>query len=999
VTAPSEGERERDVVELARRIAELGGRQRARVFRLNWWSDRLLAHSMADPVFRTRLFRFVDTFPALRDDEDVQDHLHAEFAGVEVPPWFGKGLGLSERVPGGAHLSAVVVRRGIDRMARQFVVGTTPAEVAAAATALWRRHTATTVDLLGEHTHSEADAQRYAVRMATLVEALAAAAQTWPDDDLLEADDLGRVPRASVSVKVTALAPAFDPLCAEEGMAQAEERLLPILRTCAERGVSVWFDTERYDTKALCHRLFRRLLERPELAHLHAGIVVQAYLRDAAEDLEELAQWASGRAIPTGVRLVKGAYWDTETVDCAAKGWPAPVFERKADTDANYERMVRRLHEHHGTLRAAFATHNLRSIAVAAVEARHCGVPDNGYELQLLYGMAEPVHEALRRMGARLRVYAPMGELVPGMAYLVRRLLENTSNESFVRHHFAEGEALGELLAPPDAGVLDGPPPPVRRPPTDPACPAPYRPEPPAEWRRTAVLEEFRAAVEAEFARPTRSIDAYIGGEWVAPATSSSPARITSVDPARPDDVVAEAAACGGAEVADAVSCARRAAEGWRRVPAFERAAVALRAAEVLRRRRAELGALEVREAGKPWAEADAEVCEAIDFCEYYGRRMLALDAGGEVGSPPGEENRLLYGGRGVAAVIAPWNFPLAITTGMTVAALVTGNAVVLKPAEQTPAVAAELVGALVEAGVPPGVLGFVPGLGEEAGAALVDHPHVDVIVFTGSRAVGLGIVERAARTHLGRRSVARVIAEMGGKNAVVVDADADLDAVVPAVVASAFGFSGQKCSAASRLVVADAVHDELVARVVEAARSLVVGPPRHPGSQVGPVVDAEAHARLTAARARAGEVGTVVLARDDVPGEGWFVGPTVVADVERGSWLATDELFGPVLATFRVPDLDTAIEVANETDYALTAGVFSRSDEHVRRATAELLAGNVYVNRAITGAVVGRQPFGGNGLSGVGSKAGGPDYLLQFCDPKVVSENTVRQGFAPLEG
>jgi RHH-type proline utilization regulon transcriptional repressor/proline dehydrogenase/delta 1-pyrroline-5-carboxylate dehydrogenase len=324
---------------------------------------------------------------------------------------------------------------------------------------------------------------------------------------------------------------------------------------------------------------------------------------------------------------------------------------------------------------------------------------------------------------------------------------------------------------------------------------------------------------------------------------------------------------------------------------------------------------------------------------------------------------------------------------------LVTGNAVVLKPAEQAPAVAAELAHALLAAGLPEGVLSFLPGTGE-AGAALVAAPEVDLVAFTGSREVGLSIVETAGRRDPRRRSVPRVIAEMGGKNPVVVDDDADLDEVVPAVTHSAFGFAGQKCSAASRLIATERIHDALLERVVEATRSLVIGPPRRASSQVGPVIDAEAHTRLTEVVGQAWEVGTVVLSRTDLPGTGYFVGPTVVSEVDPESWLAQEELFGPVLAVFRVPDFAAALRLANHSAYALTAGVFSRSPAHVARALDELRAGNVYVNRAITGAVVGRQPFGGSGLSGVGSKAGGPDYLLQFCDPQVTSENTVRQGF-----
>jgi RHH-type proline utilization regulon transcriptional repressor/proline dehydrogenase/delta 1-pyrroline-5-carboxylate dehydrogenase len=350
--------------------------------------------------------------------------------------------------------------------------------------------------------------------------------------------------------------------------------------------------------------------------------------------------------------------------------------------------------------------------------------------------------------------------------------------------------------------------------------------------------------------------------------------------------------------------------------------------------------------------------------------------------------------------VIAPWNFPLAIPTGMVAAALVTGNAVLFKPAEQTPAVAAVLVDALTAAGLPAGVLAFLPGLGEEVGAYLVEHPEVAFVAFTGSKPVGLGIVEAAARTRPGQRHIKRVVAELGGKNAVVVDADADLDQAVPIIVGSAFGYGGQKCSACSRLIVLDDVHDQLVERLVGAARKLKVGHPRSMDVDLGPLIDADAQARVRSYAALASEEGEVVLgaAGVDVPDDGYFVGATIVTGVQPGSRLATDEIFGPVLSVLRAGSFDEALSLANATDYALTAGVVSRSPAHIRLATAELRAGNVYVNRSITGAVVGRQPFGGYGMSGVGSKAGGPDYLLQFVEPRAVSENTLRQGFAPAD-
>ncbi|MDP8991906.1 MAG: proline dehydrogenase family protein [Actinomycetota bacterium] len=978
---------------LARRIAELEAGEEAGVYKMSRWSELVLRWAMSHPSFKTQLFRFVDVFPATRGDADVLRHVQEYFGDTDVPRLLEHGVHAAGSLPLGGKVSAAVARRNIERMARQFIVGHDAATAVEGLHRLWRQGSAFTVDLLGEKTVSEKEADRYAARLAGLLDALLDATARWAPDDHLERDDVGALPRANVSMKPTALSSMYSPLTRQEGLAQARSRLRPVLETAAERGAFVWFDMEHYDAKDLTLELFRDLVGDRALSGLQAGVVVQAYLKDSYRDLEDLIAWAAGtgRQQPIGIRLVKGAYWDTETVAARAEGWPLPVFEDKAQTDANFERCVRLLHDHHGTVRAAFGSHNLRSLACAVVEARSRGIPDDGYEIQMLYGMAEPVQAAIRRLGLRLRVYAPVGELVPGMAYLVRRLLENTSNESFVRHRFAEKSPLDELVAPAHVDELAGPEPPARPPATDASRPGPYAHEPVAEWRRGEVRAGFAAAVRASPSSFPAPVPAVIGGERVTTARS-----IESVDPADPDTVVATSASCGPAEADAAVDAARQAVEEWRRAPARRRAAVLFGAAEWMRARRDELAALQVHEAGKPWPEADADVCEAIDFCEYYGREMLRLDRGGPVQSPPGEANRLSYQAKGVGVVIGPWNFPLAIPTGMVTAALVTGNAVLLKPAEQTPAVAYQLVRALEAGGLPEGVLGFLPGVGEEVGAHLVQHPEVAFVVFTGSKAVGLRINRDAAVPRPGQGHVKRVVAEMGGKNAVVVDADADVDQAVPAIASSAFGYAGQKCSAASRLVVVGAGYDEVVDRLVAHARELRVGHPREMSVRVGPLIDAEAWKRVRGYVERAPADGTVVLARDDVPDVGYFVGPTIVEDVAPGSPLGRDEVFGPVLTVFRAGDLDEALAIANDTDYALTAGLFSRSPSHIARASAELRAGNVYVNRGITGAVVGRQPFGGYGLSGVGSKAGGPDYLLQFVDPRTVTENTVRQGFAP---
>lgn len=1011
---------EREIIALGLKLASLGAGVKARAYEMSRVTEVLMAWAMRKPAFQAQLFRLVDVFPAMSDDADTGRHLEEYFERGLAPLPVSTGARLANRVPLGRSLAARLTRREVRKMASQFIVGSDPAEVGRELRQMWIGGTAATIDLLGEHTYSHREADAYAARLLQLVSALLDEAAGWPAHPVLESDDLGPLPRVAVSIKPSALAPDFHPLTAEAGIASARRRLLPILEVAAARGAQVWFDMERYEAKSLTVRLFQQLLGEPSLSGLHAGVVVQAYLRDSAHDLTELAAWseqrmASGGTLPIAVRLVKGAYWDTETIVAEAAGWPAPVFERKAETDLNYETCVRILHANHGHVRAAFGSHNLRSLAYAMATAEAAGIPPNGYELQLLYGMAEPVHEAVRQLGRRLRVYAPMGELVPGMAYLVRRLLENTSNESFVRHRFAEGKDLEELLARPilaerapsslrsllpvskvakhtsGTPAMAAHPEIATRPATDASSPSAYEPEPLAEWFVPEVRDSMAGAIDTL----ASGLDVYVPAR-IAGRDVQTERRIISVDPADPAVAVATSACCGQAEVVAAIEAAEAAHRDWSRRSPAARAQIMFDAARWMRERRFDLAALQVFEAGKGWSEADGDVCEAIDYLEYYGRMATEMGRGGRVQSPPGEENRLTYRGRGVTAVIAPWNFPLAIPTGMTVGALVSGNTVVLKPAEQTPATAEVLVRALLEAGLPEGVLNFVPAIGEEVGDALVTHPLVCNVAFTGSKTVGIHLNEVGARVVPGQREMRRVFAEMGGKNAIIVDSDADLDVAVPAAAVSAFGFAGQRCSAASRIIAMEPVHDAFLERFAEAARALKIGSPREMGTEMGPVIDEDALKRIRSWQERAGEFGTVVLARSDLPERGYFVGPTIVDGVDPACELAQSEIFGPIVAVMKASSFSEALELANSVEYALTAGVISRSPAHIRLAAEELRAGNVYVNRTITGAVVGRQPFGGYGMSGFGQKAGGPDYLFQFVEPRVVSENTLRQGFAP---
>jgi RHH-type proline utilization regulon transcriptional repressor/proline dehydrogenase/delta 1-pyrroline-5-carboxylate dehydrogenase len=471
-------------------------------------------------------------------------------------------------------------------------------------------------------------------------------------------------------------------------------------------------------------------------------------------------------------------------------------------------------------------------------------------------------------------------------------------------------------------------------------------------------------------------------------------------NPSRKGEVVGKVAMASAEQAKQAVASCLAAFDGWRDTPVVERAGLLRRLAGQFRHRRFELSAWIVYETGKPWRESDADVAEAIDFCEYYGREMEKLDAP-QRRDVPGEDNRYFYEPRGVSVVIAPWNFPLAILTGMATAALVAGNTVVLKPAEQSSIIAAKLMECLIAAGLPPGVANLLPGDGEEVGPTLVQHPDVALIAFTGSVKVGLLINEEASRTPGGQNFVKKVIAELGGKNAVIVDTDADLDEAVKGVVDSAFGYGGQKCSAGSRAIVLDGIYDQFLNRLVEATRSLAVKPADDPGCSLGPVIDAESRARIMRYIETGKEGARLAYEADLGPlmEQGEFVPPTIFADVPENAAIAQEEIFGPVLSVLRAKDLDDAIRIANGTRYALTGGCYSRSPSHLDKVKRRFRVGNLYINRKCTGALVDRQPFGGFMLSGIGSKAGGPDYLLQFLLPRTITENQMRRGFAPESG
>lgn len=974
------------------RIRQIGGdmlekarANRAGLLSTRFYQDKLMDWSMKDQAFKVQLFRFVDAFPSLTTPEMVYDHLtdYLTQPGVKPPPGMDLGLKAGGLAKG---LLTRTISSQITGMAGNFIAGTDAADALPTLRKLWNDGIAFSVDLLGEACVSRDEADLYQQKYLDLVENLVGEASAWKPDDRLEKDHLGSIPRVNVSIKVSSLCGQFDPIAPEASIADLMSRLAPVLEAARRNGVLINFDMEQAEFKDLTLEAFTHACDAHEF---EAGLAMQAYLKSGVDDARRIADWAvrTGRVVT--VRLVKGAYWDYETIHAEQMGWPCPVWNEKWETDRCFERMVEVLLDAcpraagQGGVKLALGSHNVRSIAAALAALEKRSLPRGAIELQMLHGMADQIKAAGREMGLRVREYVPVGEMIPGMAYLVRRLLENTSNESWLKAGFMDNADPDALLAPP-------------------------APRPGSE-RKTDL---------ADIARERHGLSPGVPGVGDGRPFYTEPLRDFALPRVREafGNAVARAAVPVVAndrtlEDADAMlGAAHKAFPGWRDFDPLERSRALVQAAQTMRARRDELSAVVVRESRKAWREADADVCEAIDFCDYYARMAPGLFERRRLGRFIGELDEVWHQPRGVAVVIAPWNFPLAICCGMTVAALVCGNTVVVKPAEQTPGIARImhdiLTDALTTVGAPPGVLHFCPAPGHTVGAAMVRDPRAAVIAFTGSKGVGLDIIQAAGVTAENQHHVKRVVCEMGGKNAAIIDVSADLDEGVVGVRQSAFGYQGQKCSACSRCIVVDPAGPQgpritqFTERLAAAARTLVPGPAERPTTDIAEVIDAEAAAKIRGHIRTARDEGlTQVVGDEDFavpPGLPDLVCPHIFTGVTPAHTMYREEIFGPVLAIVHARSFDEALELANTHIYKLTGGVYTRKPSNIDRAKRDFRVGNLYINRGITGALVGRQPFGGFGMSGVGSKAGGAEYLHQFVEPRACCENTMRRGFAP---
>jgi RHH-type proline utilization regulon transcriptional repressor/proline dehydrogenase/delta 1-pyrroline-5-carboxylate dehydrogenase len=910
---------------------------------------------LAEALLRVPDARTADQF--IEDKLGHGDFVHHETKSsaflVNASAW---ALGMSARViqPGempegtigrlakrlGVPAVRAATRQAMRLMGSHFVLG----ETIEAALARAQPHSAQrySFDMLGEGARTAADAERYFNSYASAIEAIGRAADTRPLPD-----------RPGISVKLSALHPRFEAVSRQRIMTELVPRLIDLARRARAFDLNFTVDAEEADRLELSLDVIAAAFGDASLAGWDGfGLAIQTYQKRAGAVIDHVGDLARTLNRRMMVRLVKGAYWDTEIKRAQERGLgDYPVFTRKPMTDLNYIACTQKLLALRPRIFPQFATHN--ALGVATILELAGG--ETGFEFQRLHGMGDALYARLSEDHPAIacRTYAPVGTHRDLLAYLVRRLLENGANSSFVALAADDSVPVATLLRRPAEliGAAGNARHPNIRLPRDLLQPQRLNSHG-IEFGARAALNDLVSAVAA-----------------------SHPNIGTVVD-------------TNAAGASDAVMAARTGFRAWSRTPALARAEILEKAADLLEQRRAHFIALLQREGGKTLDDALSEVREAADFCRYYaseGRRLFAT--GEPMPGPTGESNVLVLRGRGVFIAISPWNFPLAMFLGQVVAALMAGNAVVAKPAEQTPLIAVEAVRLLHEAGVPETALHLVQGAGA-IGALLVAHPDIAGVVFTGSTEVARSI-NRALAAKDG--PIVPLIAETGGINAMIVDATALPEQVADDVMTSAFRSAGQRCSALRLLFVQDDVADRMIEMIAGAARELVIGDPFDPATHIGPVIDAEARQRLETHIARMKQQARVHFA--GTAPDGNYVAPHIfeLSDADQ----LTEEVFGPVLHVVRYPaeDLDSVLRSIERSGYGLTLGIHSRIDDTVDTVIDRLSIGNVYVNRNMIGAVVGVQPFGGHGLSGTGPKAGGPHYLVRFATEQTVTVNTAAAG------
>jgi RHH-type proline utilization regulon transcriptional repressor/proline dehydrogenase/delta 1-pyrroline-5-carboxylate dehydrogenase len=877
----------------------------------------------------------------------------------------------------------LAVRQAMKIMGHQFVMGRSIGEALKRSGDKHNRRYRHSFDMLGEAALTGADAERYFQAYQDAIRAIGAAG---PYPDVLAAP--------SISVKLSALHPRYEHGQRARVLAQLGPKVLDLARLARGHGIALTLDAEEADRLELSLDLMAPVFAHPDLAGWNGfGLAVQAYQKRAPAVIAWLAEQARASGRRWCVRLVKGAYWDAEVKRAQEQGHAGyPVFTRKPNTDVSYLACARALLADPAAFYPQFATHNAHTIAAIQHYALAAGGSGDAgqYEFQRLHGMGEDLYEeVLTGAGASqaCRVYAPVGSHEDLLPYLVRRLLENGANTSFVNRIVDEDLAIADLVADPVATVAGN------EPKAHPRIPLPADLFGPGRRNSQGFNMADDDALRSLAAEVNAAVTDWHAGPLVPGAGASSGAPVQVQNPADRRQRIGTWQPADAATVERALANAVAAQPAWDHGGVEPRAAALERAADLLERRRPEFIALCIREAGKTLSAAVAEVREAVDFLRYYaGQARAQFAAPTTLPGPTGESNQLFLHGRGVFVCISPWNFPLAIYMGQVAAALAAGNAVIAKPAEQTTLTAHVATVLMHEAGVPAAVLQFLPGDGATVGAALTADARVAGVAFTGSTQTAWAINRALAARNA---PIAALIAETGGQNALIADSSSLPEQVVKDAVVSAFDSAGQRCSAARVLLVQADIADKVVTMLAGAMAQLSVGDPGLLSTDVGPVIDADARAMLEAHAARMDREARLIHAvpLPEACGHGTFVAPRAYEIPSLAT--LTGEVFGPILHVlrFRAQDLDATIDALNATGYGLTLGVHSRIDGAVEHIVGKVRAGNCYVNRNQIGAVVGVQPFGGEGLSGTGPKAGGPHYLARFASERTVTINTTAAG------
>lgn len=915
--------------------------------------------STYDQSLQTQLFKFVDVLPNLKEKESIVKLFseYIDLSNLKAGFWVNS----FSQLPFVKDIFKFSVETSVAMLARMFICGQNVEEALETIKKLKKKNQDYTLDLLGEVVLSQSEADNYYKKYLEL---------------------LNSIPNVNISIKLSALVSQINKNNYDEKKAILKEKLRSLYRLAKQNNSTLNVDSEHYSWHELIFTVVREVLSEDEFKDFeNAGIVIQAYLKESENDLHSWIDWLKDRKRKITIRLVKGAYWDYEHAHAIQKGWDVPVFEIKSHTDANYEKLTQIMLEHVRSLRPAFASHNVRSLANVLKIVEEKNISKSDFEIQMLYGMLDELKDYFSENGYCLRVYLPYGELLPGMSYLVRRLLENTANDSFLKQGFIDKKSQAELLKAP--GAVN----------ETPKAKLGFQNSSDLNLQTQDQRDKFKRVLEKvknNFAK-AKKCPLIIAGE-----ESYSEESFSSINPASKDDVLAQIFKARVFDCDLAIAKAKIIQKSWAALSVNIRAKVLQETAKEFEEKRLYLNSILVLESGKAWSEADAETSEAIDFLNYYALQAIELFENNKLRSLVGEKNTNVYQAQGVSLIISPWNFPLAIMLGMAVASLVAGNAVLVKPSSQTALIAYEALAILLtnikkHAGrefAP--LVSFLPGSGSAIGEYLINHPDTRCIAFTGSNKTGMRINDVAAKS----RPVKRLVAEMGGKNPIIIDKTADLDEAIPGVLYSAFGFSGQKCSACSRVIVEAEIYDEFKKRIVDALEFVKVANPLSSEVYTGPVIDQNAFDSIHDYIKLAYSEGDVIYYSEHQNKEGFFINPLLVENLISDARISKEEIFGPVLALYKAKDLDDAIKIANNSEFGLTAALYSRSPQAIAEVSQKIQAGNLYINRPCTGAVVSRQAFGGHKNSSIGFKAGGPNYLLQFVLEKTITENTMRRGF-----